>query len=82
MRQAKKIPTPKQKKSDKLKNWIVVVKGEYINAAINNHVNTESTLIGLGYKVVGYPAMEDKSGAIDLIEAYTGKYYKREKKKK
>jgi hypothetical protein len=86
MRQAIKKPKPKQKKSDKIQDWVVVVKDGFINAAINNH-NTAtqlekmvSKLEGMGYTVLGYPATEKKIDAIEYVEQMTGKHYKREKR--
>jgi hypothetical protein len=68
---------PKQKKSNKIKNWIVVTKGDYINAAVDNHINTRQSLIKAGWKIVGVPAFNEKADAIDWIEAILGERYKR-----
>jgi hypothetical protein len=77
----RKPPAKKQKKTDKSLDWVVVVKDGVINAAINNHVDTISKLKKLGYTILGYPAFERKIDAITWVEEYTGKYYKRERKK-
>jgi hypothetical protein len=77
----KKRPAPKKKKSNKCVNWLVVVKDGCINAAIDNHINTEAKLLEMGYEIVGCPSMVEKNDAINYIEEITGKYYKKEPRK-
>ena len=83
---AQKRRAPKKKKSTKIKTWVVVTKGDYINAAIDNHENTQEKLEALGYTVVGTPAFVDKDDAISYISFFllqtTGKKYRREPKQK
>lgn len=80
----KRKRSPKKKKSTKIKSWLVVVKGDYINAAIDNHETTQAKLESMGYTVVGNPAFVDKDDAIEYIKFYllqtTGKKYKKEPK--
>lgn len=75
---------PKQQKSNKVKSWVVVTKGDYINAAIDNHVSTKEKLEAMGYTIVGNTSSIDKEEAIDYIAEYLrqmGKNYRRERKK-
>jgi hypothetical protein len=76
-----KRKAPKQKKSNKVKDWVVVVKDGNANAAIDNHVNTKDQLLKLGYTIIGCPASVNKADAIDYVEAMNDKYYGRERKK-
>jgi hypothetical protein len=79
-------PAKKKKKNSNIQSWCVVTKGDYINAAIDNHNGTVEKLEAMGYKVVGNPAFVDKDDAIEYIKFYllqtTGKKYKKEPKRK
>jgi queuine/archaeosine tRNA-ribosyltransferase len=81
----RKPPAKKKKKNPNIKSWVVVIKGDYINAAIDNHINTVEKLEAMGYTVAGTPAFVEKEDAIEYCKFYllqtTGKKYRREPKK-
>jgi hypothetical protein len=77
----RKPPAKKQKKISGIKDWIVVIKGEFINAAINQYDSTAKKLKAMGYTIAGYCAFEHKNDAMDWVEAHKGRYYKKERKK-